>query len=179
MERHIHALLTDDQTPFAKEEIDLWQQENVKLPTDYLDFMIKFNGGFIYPDMFRHNVDDPDDWLDDVDDPTQLNHIYSWHEFVKKQSYAALSWPKEFVSIGEDITANSILLKITDDDFGGVYFWYRNNDSWDEDVSPAPIGKIANSLKHFILEVLFLNDKGPDVRWASFFREGTHNLLDF
>lgn len=140
--------------------------------------MNKYNGGLIYPYIFHHNVDDPDDWLDDIDETVELSHIYSWEQFIKEQSYVGLDWRVDFVSVGEDITGNLILLRIADDDFGGIYFWYHNNDSWDHDDGPVPIGKVAPSFKNLLLEVLFSDDE-PDVRWASFFREGTQKELSF
>lgn len=41
--------------------MEAWQRENQKLPDDYIHFMNKYNGGLIYPNMFHHNVGDPDD----------------------------------------------------------------------------------------------------------------------
>jgi len=179
LDRFVHKLISEQRTPPSTEEFRDWENDNHKLPETYLRFMTAFDGGFIYPNAFYHNTKDPDDWLDDVDDITHLSHLYSWSAFKKEQSYSHQAWGQDFVAIGEEIASGNILMKVAGDETGAIFFWYRNNDSWDDDDGPVPIGKISDSFEAFILKDLFTPSDGPDGRWESFFEDGTAEALSF
>lgn len=170
MTRYVAALKQSSSTPVAHEQIVEWERENQALPQEYKDFMSNYNGGFIFPDHFEHNVEDEDDWVE-ADSPTVLNHVYSWQDFVEKQSFKGNEWRTHFIAVAEDITGSLILLSSRDDDFGHVYYWWRNNDNWDEDDGPIPLGHLASSFKDFLFTTLFENEEGPTGRWGvkSFF----------
>lgn len=179
MDRHWHSLEAETRSFPSNEIIANWEAQNVPLPAGYKRFMLKYDGGFIYPDMFRLNVDDPDDWLEDVDDPTQLNTIDSWKTFVERNARKDEIYSNTHVVIGSDITSNSILIDISGEHPGSVVFWYRNNDSWDEDDGPVPIGILAPSFEVFLKETLFARPDGPDSRWSTFLQRGSSEALEF
>lgn len=179
MDRFWHPLQDAGTAPPTAEGIATWEKENKTLPADYVRFMLKYDGGFLNPDMFRLNAIDPEDWLDDVDDPTQLDHLYSWQTFVKKNGFKGEVWSDTHVAIGEDISSSSILLDLAGDAPGSLIFWYRNNDGWDEDDGPVPIGYLAPTFTDFVTNALTANPDGPDSRWSTFLKRGTAQPLDF
>lgn len=102
---------------------------NVKLPEQYREFMIKYNGGYVDPCIFN---------LDVIDDATVLKKLYP----LKSEEEVDLYYVNDlhdgfisdrFITIGNDPGGSGICLGVKGDVRGKVYFFDRESDYEDYD----------------------------------------------
>ncbi|UXN76036.1 SMI1/KNR4 family protein (plasmid) [Devosia sp. A8/3-2] len=118
---------TGDATASA---ISGWEQTTgYALPADYRVFLIAYNGGRPYPNMFRHSALAVDEGSDNptehfVDPFYARNRVVGWsHELGNRL-------PAGFLAIGADPGLIEIVLSLRAEDFGATYSWVRNWSSW-------------------------------------------------
>jgi hypothetical protein len=148
-----------------RDDIAQWEGENGRLAEDYVAFMMAHNGGTVYPQKFRHNTDDPTEFLE-IGAQTGVDILFTWDAFVEANSFKPIGWRADHVIIGYDYSSSAILLSRRAQDFGAVRYWWRNLDGWDEDDGPLPVGEVAPSFRSFIFEKLYAGDDGVATRWS-------------
>lgn len=115
----------------ARLDIEQWEAASgKKLPNDDRRFMLKFNGGRVYPSLFQHN--EPNYFQG----PTFLEIFYDWayvqHHFEGKEYGAGT--PADFLIIGGDPGGLQVLLSCRDEDAGQIFCWVHKTIPWgDED----------------------------------------------
>lgn len=110
--------------------ISSWEQTTgCALPADYRVFLIKYNGGRPYPNMFRHTALLPEEGSTN---PTEhfVDPFYSWGRAVDWSHELGNRLPAGCLTIGADPGLLEIVLSLRADDFGAVYSWVRNWASW-------------------------------------------------
>lgn len=111
----------------AREDIKVWETNaGKKLPDDYRRFMLKFNGGRVYPSLLRHNV------TSYSAEPTILEYFYSWDDVVRHANMEVYfsGTPEGFLIIGGDPGGLEVLLSYRDEDAGKIFCWYHTTTSW-------------------------------------------------
>ena len=111
--------------------IKSWEQASgIQLPADYRGFMLKFNGGRVYPRRFYHSV--PIDRLPGNDRYIQLGLLYSWKTVLSYQ--VDLPWkdtvPPKHLVIADTPGEVEILMALGEENFGSVYTWLRSRNKW-------------------------------------------------
>lgn len=140
-----------NQNPYGQlrvEDLLSFEQElGVKLPNDYRDYLIEYNGGEFEKDVFEI--------IGDEGNRTSIHIMYAmaeepeWASLQKVNEYFdGVDLKKEkFVSIASDPLGNQILLKLNKPNIGSIYFW-------DHEVPFREIKKIllkqASSFTEFI-----------------------------
>lgn len=147
-------------------EIGHWEQENGRLPEDYIAFMMAHNGGTIYPAAFETKVSAAPDWLD-LEPVVSIDSFFTWDEFVKANGFLKIDWRVDHVSIAYDNSGGRILLSMQPHDHGAVRYWPRNVADWDEeDDGPLPVATVAATFREFVFNVLFDNSTDGPPRWS-------------
>ncbi|KZL15445.1 SMI1 / KNR4 family protein [Pseudovibrio axinellae] len=122
------------------------------LPADYRSFLSQQNGGRPVPECFSFLDDDGPysdslvDWFLSVgtDDPSDLLDYCSM--YVEDERV-----PSHMLPIAHDPFGNLILLSLSGDDAGAIYFWDHENEG---DADYSNLNYIGKNLDHF-LERLF------------------------
>jgi len=165
--------------PASEEEIARLESAiNSKLPPDYREFLKKINGGRIDTDehlgkyaCFKVKWSPGQRW-GSGDESAILGNLYSLnYEFLKMklrntnppfEIYEALEAfrsaddfriPEDTISIGDDPGSNQILLGISGDNRGKVFYWFREGEKDPDDPNPPGydnVGFVANTFNEFL-----------------------------
>jgi hypothetical protein len=136
----------------------------VALPADYRFFLMTINGGAPRktdgPVLFRISWDKQPwakdyrtaqlAWLDTADNLPGRSLAFAYSPQVLRQ--VRESMPNDTIPIGGDRGSNVILLGITGENRGKVFFWANDYASTDDDAEPTydNVGFIANSFTEFL-----------------------------
>lgn len=100
----------------------------LRLPHDYRRFMLRYNGGRPYPNMFRHTAREPDG----VENTTEafLDPLDDWDRVVAWSRELGNRLPPKCLAIGADPGLLEIVLSLREADHGAVFSWVRNWGAW-------------------------------------------------
>lgn len=134
--------------PDAEPAVLVWEQtNNVRLPEDYRRFILKFNGGSVYPRMFKITVSFGD--ADSSEQEEMLDRIYRWDTVqANAQSYKS-AIPSGFLLVAETPGAIEILLSVSQEHFGAVFAWSRTTHVWGTDTNSV-IWRLADNFSYFL-----------------------------
>lgn len=129
------------------------KQIQSRLPQDYRDFLLQYNGGQPAPSFF---------WIVPEEDGSEVERFYgihdqTWHSletYVGEQRYGI---PSSLLPIADDGTSNFVCIDISTDHYGEVYFIDHELHEFDPG-STEGITKLANAFSEF----LRLLDNAPD-----------------
>ncbi|MEM1199259.1 MAG: SMI1/KNR4 family protein [Pseudomonadota bacterium] len=145
----------------ARAGIADWEARAGKtLPDDYRRFMLKFNGGRLYPSLLRHNV------THYSSEPTLLEYFYSWDEVIRhanKEVYFS-GTPEGFLIIGGDPGGLEILLSCRDEDQGQIFCWYHTTVPWGTDDN-AQVWHQAGSFSELLASLYEDESKTSHQHW--------------
>jgi hypothetical protein len=113
----------------AASAIAAWEHgANQRLPDDYRRFMLRYNGGRPYPNMFRHTALDPDGFAS----PSEafVDPFYDWKRVESWSGELANRLPPKCLAIGADPGLLEIVLSLRDEDHGAIFSWVRNWGVW-------------------------------------------------
>lgn len=102
-------------------------EHDVTLPKQYVDFLIKFNGGYPKESTFK---------ISDSEGESIVNLFYAIGDM--KSNLAKVfdmldgEIPEDFISIANDPGGNEILLGVNGINQGKVYFWMHDIETEDE-----------------------------------------------
>jgi hypothetical protein len=146
--------------PLNESDLDGFEKTiGYDLPSDYRQFLLKYNGAKPVPDFFQ-----VPGWQYEESYVSQLKGLLKEKD-EKKVDLARLNdlldgrLPKGFIAIGSDPGGNQILLSLAGETKGNVYFFDHENEPDDatDDLEDYPnIFLVANSFTEF------LNNLTPD-----------------
>ena len=145
----------------ASGDISRWEQQTRrKLPGAYRRFMLRFNGGRVYPRLFRHNV--PMERYPSTEPVTMVDPFYPWADVEShwRGDIYGRGTPPEMLTIGCDAGGLEILLSARREDFGHVFCWPHTRNIWGTDGN-TEIWHQADSFEAF-LESLYDLPDGSD-----------------
>ncbi|MEJ6402217.1 SMI1/KNR4 family protein [Yoonia sp. 2307UL14-13] len=135
-----------------------WEAANITLPEAYRAFMLRYNGGAIYPLEFEITINE--DAADMLDIPAEsgVDILFDWNTFQQTNTQTQ-PWRDYMIAIGYDTTSSIIGLGSD----GRVLYWWRNlANEWEvEDDGPYPVGVLGNDFQGFIEDLS--GDTAP--RW--------------
>jgi hypothetical protein len=125
-------------------DVELWEKENrIKLPPDYRNFILRFNGGCVYPRQFRTPLAiGPVGPYFCESDVTYIDLILDWKSVEmhwKGETYGEGVPPMHLV-IAETPGSIQLLMALTDDNYGKIYSWCHSTNTWGTD---------SNDVTHF------------------------------
>ena len=192
--------MTENLTMFNSKEPTTLDQikkfENLidaKLPQDYINFLLKYNGG--RPDRDTYKLIQPITYGVEGD----INDMGAILRFLglvdDEEEYNGLIWhyldvtvdriPKELIHIGYDDFGNAICLCVKGEDYGRIYFWDHememgNFEISEEDWADGPwydnVFLIADSFVEFIDKLY--GEEYEDGKWIRRYSDGTVTIED-
>lgn len=144
--------------------IAAWEAETgTALPEPYRGFLVRFNGGFPYPNLFDVPAEvDPVDTMRIAD---RLYTIQAAAEFGSGAVYGAAT-PQGYAMIGEDPGGLILLLGLAGAARGAVYLWPATATHWgEEDNAPASLVKQADSFEAFLAGLYDTPDRIGHDHW--------------
>jgi SMI1-KNR4 cell-wall len=133
---HLIRPLTQDwnsgKNPAA--DIGRWEKDNsVKLPADYRNFMLKYNGGRVYPLIFKYAI--PMDFYPSDDGTTFVDPLYDWAyvEKIFNGDEFGEGLPDKVISIGSNPGDLEILLSLDEKIHGQIFCWLHSDIPWGEE----------------------------------------------
>lgn len=147
--------------------IEAWeQQETLSLPDDYRRFMLRYNGGRVYPRLFRtaaalSRMLGPHQPTDNL---AQVDPIYDW-------AYVEAHWrgevygrgvPPCHLAIAGTPGSIQVLMALTADRYGRIYVWHHTTEPWGTDAD-CWVWPQADSFSQF-LDGLFDDTDCSDFR---------------
>jgi hypothetical protein len=117
--------------PDPKNDIAAWERRTgFHLPDEYRKFLLKFNGGSVYPRLFKHSISP--DILPSISPEEFVDRIYRWDQVEalnNGQGYGQ-GIPPKCLNIAETPGPLEILLSCDESDFGMIYGWIRSSNPW-------------------------------------------------
>ena len=117
--------------PDPSKEVQAWErQTGVSLPKDYRGFLLKYNGGSVYPRIFKHSISPQK--LPSISPEEYVDRFYRWDQvfaLFNGESYGR-GIPKGYLNIGETPGPLEILISTKNEDFGKIFGWIRSSDTW-------------------------------------------------
>jgi len=147
----------------ASGDIARWEQETgLALPDSYRRFMLAFNGGRVYPRLFRHNV--PPERYPSTEPVTQVNPFYDWArvEAHWRGEIYGKGNPPGMLLIGCDPGGLEVLLSVRSEDRGQISCWPHTTNLWGTDGNDH-VWHQAPSFEAF-LDSLFDREDGTDYK---------------
>lgn len=144
--------------------IENWEkQENISLPPDYRNFLLKFNGGRVYPRLFTHTIGalQAGPYVDSSS-VTYVGIIYSWatvESHWRRETYGD-GVPPNYLIFADTPGGIELLMSMNRDDYGKIYTWPHCSDIWGTDRN-TKIYYQANNFTQ-LLKSLFDDDEQSD-----------------
>lgn len=147
----------------ARPAIGAWEQvTGLVLPEDYRSFMLRYNGGSPYPNLFRHA------WADEDGQPAEsesfLEPLYDWQHAESWTRELGNRLPPQTLAIGADPGLIEIVLSLRQDDYGTIYSWVRNRGAWG-DAENSYLCRQAGTFREFVDNLYDTADRMGHGHW--------------
>jgi hypothetical protein len=136
--------------PDASPLVDAWEKRNnIPVPSDYRQFITKYNGGRVYPPMFRYTV--PLDKYPSTEPVTYLDPLYDWDYVEEIWNGGVFNGrnPPQMLMIGSDPGGLEVLLSLRKEDYGKIYTWLHSLSGWGEEDNDT-VYLQASSFREFM-----------------------------
>ena len=154
--------------------IKAWEQrEGIILPADYRAFMLSYNGGSVYPRLFKDNV--PVGILPGTDQVSYVDRISSWKNVEahwRGDIYGA-GLPPRHLLIGDTPGALQILMSISGNLTGKVCGWVHSTNTWGTDGN-TELYQLADSFNGFLRQ---LYDDGDQSDYEDWYLPAYRNII--
>lgn len=146
------------------------------LPADYRAFLINYNGGQPYPNMFEHTALAPEEGSPN---PTEhfVDSFYPWERTMSWSNELGNRLPTGCLTIGADPGLLEIVLSLRPEDFGSVYSWVRNWADWGS-AENTYLCPQASSFRLFIAALFDDDEQNGYDYWYTPRRENLTRALD-
>lgn len=127
------------------EQIEIFENENnIKLTEQYINFLLKWNGGKVTPNLFK---------ISNEQGPSVLNVFYgigdmydNLTDFIEIMDERL---PVGFIPIGDDPSGNVICLGTKEPYYDKIYFWDHEHEPEDAD-DMSNMYFLANGIDEFL-----------------------------
>ena len=150
-------------------EITVWEIEaNTSLPSAYRAFLLAYNGGSPYPNVFDVAV--PDAIWGSADKQTFLDPLYDFAFSVSLYNGDTFGdgTPRPFFFIGSNPGGLELLISLRPKDAGSIYCWQGTDVPWGTDTNTdSALYLQAKSFPEFIASLYDTPDKIGYDYWES------------
>lgn len=151
--------------PDPKNDIRNWERmTGGSLPDDYKSFLFRFNGGSVYPRLFKQSI--PPSILPSISAEEILDRLYRWDQVValyNRDGYGK-GIPEGYLDIGETPGPLEILMSIRKEDYGNIFAWIRSSSPWGTGSNDR-LFLIATSFKIFLKMLYDDKDRSDYSGW--------------
>ncbi len=144
-----NMLINNPYGPLSLQKLEVFEiTYKISLPTDYREFLLKYNGGQPSPSFF---------WIKAQKDGTVVNQFYGLHDrpnHLDLRTYIIdeelFGNSKSLLAIGDDGLGNFICIGITHQNQGEIFFIDHNLYAFGKPDTFVGITKIAQSFSDFL-----------------------------
>ncbi len=142
--------------------IEAWEKTNaMTLPDDYRTFLLKYNGGSVFPRLFKHKMEplETGPYVDERGE-TYLDLLFPWKSVESHwlgKTYGKGVPPLHLV-IGDTPGGIQVLMSLTPTERGKIYSWYHSTSPWGSGGN-TKVHLLAGSFSEFLKS---LYDDGDD-----------------
>lgn len=104
------------------------KQLKIRLPEEYREFLVKYNGGKLEKNMLTINESEEDTIIHNVYALVDNPPYVSLEEKYKIFNTNEFKFSNEYLAIMNDSMGNQILLKLQEPNLGTIYFWDHESD---------------------------------------------------
>lgn len=140
-----------------------WEGEvGLKLPAEYREFMLRYNGGRVHPRMFIHTI--PIEAIPSASNKTYVNVIYRWRivESHWKGTTYGMGVPPQHIVFGGTPGAIQLLMSLNPNDYGKIFAWVHSTNIWGTDNNDRAY--FQSDGFHSFLRSLFDDEDGSDYK---------------
>ena len=148
------AVIEDSKGKISEEIIAKYEQKwDVKLPSEYKEFLLKYNGGYPSPDAFA---------IKEIEDESTVDRFLSIdagpHSNLDKyvNTYSGRI-PKDLFPIAHDPGGNLICIGIKGKNIRKIFFWDHEFEVDEGEPDYSNVHLIADNLSHFLDELYELD----------------------
>ena len=149
--------------------IQSWETElGTQLPADYRAFLLRFNGGFPYPNLFDEVT--PEAGRRGPDTLVICDRLYDldYAMGLGKGAIYGDAVPPDVVFFGQDPGGMEFLISLREPDFGAVLLWLGTTSRWGTDGNDeGRLFKQADSFHAFLAHLYDTEDKLGYRHWAT------------
>ncbi|MDP4725467.1 MAG: SMI1/KNR4 family protein [Alphaproteobacteria bacterium] len=133
--------------PLLIDNLKYFDEDNITIPESYKNFLIQYNGG-------RPENDHID--FKEGDNGTVISYIFGFTKerygsFVRYQGTYAGRIPHNTIAIADDCLGNLIIMSVSGDDYGKIYFWDHEMEAYEgEEPDYSNLTLVADSFEEFI-----------------------------
>ena len=148
--------------------IKAWRKSTgLTLPFDYEHFILKYNGGRVYPRRFKHNIGpiNSGPYIDESRE-SYIDLFFPWslvESHWRGETYGN-GTPPGYLLIAENPGGIYILLSLELDSYGEVFSWVHSTDIWGTDRN-TKIYPQADSFSNFLNSLYDIEDKSDYDNW--------------
>jgi hypothetical protein len=117
--------------PDPKSEIVNWEKRTgIKLPKEYRNFLFTYNGGSVYPRIFKHSISPST--LPSISPEEMVGNFYRWDQVLARfngEIYGK-GIPGGYLNIGDTPGPLELLIGIEGENEGQIYAWLRSSSPW-------------------------------------------------
>jgi hypothetical protein len=161
-------------SPIRESDITNFEKNNaLKLPEDYKNFMLQYNGGYPMPNSFKIKKYGASmmDCFYGINAKTDIRDMEYNKKIYKKRV------PKEFLIIGADQLGNLILIGIKDKYINKIYFWWHEEESDTDEPVYTNIYMIADNFNTFLNSLYVTEEKKTEVL-GQIFKSGDNKKIE-
>ena len=139
-----------------RSQIEAWEKaEGLTLPACYRDFLLEFNGGRVYPRLFKHTIGPlaAGPYVDDTSE-TFVDLIYGWstvESHWKREIYGDGVCP-EYLVIAETPGDIRILMSVSPECNGKIVSWVHSTIRWGTEGNDR-VYEQADSFEDFLISL--------------------------
>jgi SMI1 / KNR4 family (SUKH-1) len=174
LERLIRPLAQDwNSVPNPSKDIERWERENRRqLPDDYRRFLLTYNGGRVYPLIFRYSI--RLEFYPSDDATTFVDPLYEWAYVEEIHSGAVFGegLPPVHLSIGSNPGDLEILISFQEKTYGQILCWLHSSTPWGEEGNDR-MWRQSSSFTDFMGSLFENADNAGYEHW---FRPGLKHL---
>ena len=147
-------LLNSAEPVLYEDVLEFGNYLGVKLPEDYVEFIVNANGETPEPDMLYDFYDE----VSEQENTSVIRRFFSFFpnveceknniKFIYNVMRREKTIPVDMIPIADDPTGNVICISLSSNDYGAVYF--LNHEFEDSDTGYLMKSKITDSFKVFI-----------------------------
>jgi hypothetical protein len=150
-------------------DIEAWEKaEGILLPESYRKFMLRYNGGRVYPRLFRTKAEIGHMMGPYVcqDEETFCEVIYDWAfvERIYTGKYYAKGVPPKHIAFASAPMRIELLMALNSKNYGRIYAWIRSTNDWGTDGNDE-IFPLARSFPEFLLNLYDDKKKSDYSNW--------------
>jgi hypothetical protein len=117
--------------PDPKPEIVTWEEQTgIRIPKEYRNFLLKYNGGGVYPRLFKLSLSSIT--LTSVYSEQMVGNFYRWDQVVARfngELYGK-GIPRGYLNIGDTPGLIELLIGVESENEGHIFAWVRSSNPW-------------------------------------------------